>query len=382
MRHRSVIILATLVCVSWLTMRLDNRGRRGPVWLDWSSLPAWSPSSPILSQNRLHELLSKFRLQSPASTTDLLHFWRLWAAVDDEAGAALATTVPVDPASAPLTISRVKALFLNDETFRDYYRGGGPWLNNNGDGPIVVQKYPNSDANGETHPDEFLSVLAECRVGLREPVYVGAAVFTVDDLLRRSTERYVPSADSAFSTVAIGTYLATSGGFTTKSHDWVSFDTMLDTVTSQPLGGGPCHGTHNCYAVAAMLNLQRSSSVLSPSMQRRANKYLEEVASHLAAAQHHDGAWRADWPSGTASGPPMLAEPGWGDAILVTGHHLEWMALVPFEVLPPERLGPAMLFVAAALERVAPEEVRDAYPQWSHAMRALITWEQRRRHSL
>lgn len=276
-----------------------------------------------------------------------------------------------------MTNKLVKSIFLNDAMFRRFYPEQGGWYDTHGGGPIVHQGAASQDRAGEAHRDEFLSVLAECQIGLYEPVMAGGSTFTVADLVRRSTERFSRNNRSEFTAVALSCYIAESGGFTTKLDDWIALEAILELLTSEDAGRGPCYGTHSCYAVAAMLNLNEAARFLSDSSVKRANEFLDHAAAMLEQSQHADGAWRIDWPSGVTCKPPALSADDWGDAVAVTGHHLEWMALVRRQVLPKVSLARAIAFTATAIRRASRPEIRAAYAPWSHAMRALLMWKDR-----
>jgi hypothetical protein len=63
------------------------------------------------------------------------------------------------------------------------------------------------------------------------------------------------------------------------------------------------------------------------------------------------------------------------DKLLVTGHHLEWLALAPEEVQPPrEAVVRAAQWLVTALMEMDEKQIAAAYGPYSHAARALCLW--------
>jgi hypothetical protein len=61
--------------------------------------------------------------------------------------------------------------------------------------------------------------------------------------------------------------------------------------------------------------------------------------------------------------------------LLVTGHHLEWLALAPDEVQPPrETIVRAGQWLARTLIEMDQQELTATYGPYSHAARALCLW--------
>jgi len=325
-----------------------------------------------LSTTEVESLAQRCTLNWPASTSELMHFWRFAVVANDHEKDG----EPVPLATGrQITLEQVASVFLDQERFSRAFPAEPAWLSNSPFGLIVRQKQGDRLSAGEVHPDEFLATLAECSVSLNEPVCMHNSHRRVRDILAQSQHDYVQSAPGEFSAVAFACYLAPAKGFQNKYGDVIMFDGLVESLTDEPIGDGLCGGTHVCYALAVMLNVNERARILSASAELRAKRYLAHVADRLDAAQHPDGAWRIDWSTGVVCTPPSLGTPTWGDAIALTGHHLEWLAIGPPHRLDSKRIERAISFLAQTLNEASDVEIARSYLAWSHAMRAILLWQ-------
>ena len=240
-------------------------------------------------------LTRKCDLSLPSTTSELMHYWRLSVLrdkIDDvrrSGGRAI---------GEPITCAQVRSLFLDQSMFRDVFPSSPPWLRHGIVGLNVLQKNSHHYQTGEVHQDEFLATLAECSISLDEAILIASSRFTVRDLLAQAEYDYDVYDPPEFSSVAFAYYLAPAKGFYNKYGCYITFDSMVDSLTRSPLGEGFCGGTHVCYALAVLLKINAKSPVLSTGAAKRANDYLICATNRLAVAQHSDGAWRSDWHTG------------------------------------------------------------------------------------
>jgi hypothetical protein len=322
-----------------------------------------------LSDSQVLELIEKCRLQWPATTSELLHFWRLWAIVDHGGG----MRDPLRPGDT-LTCGQVKQMFLDDAIFVSANPSAYSWFRKGQTGLLVVQKEGYDAPTGEAHRDELLSTIAESGISLDEPIAALGASYSVRDLLNQSESDYIGNNPVEFSAVAFAYYHLGADGFTNRLGIRINCDALMQSLTASQPGDGLCYGTHRCYAIACILNVNQQESILSSAMRERAQNYVKQSAALMISAQHSDGAWRADWSSGIACNRPAAAGPSWGDDILVTGHHLEWLAICPGDIMSSEQIQHAIAFLAQSLRVSSQPEIRNMYLQWSHAARALLLW--------
>ena len=101
--------------------------------------------------------------------------------------------------------------------------------------------------------------------------------------------------------------------------------------------------------------------------------YMGEVIRLLAAAQSDQGYWTRQWPRGKSAREDKSAS--LADKILVTGHQLEWLALVPRDLEPPRNMVVnAGQWLVRAVQEVDNETLLQNYGPFTHAGRALCLW--------
>jgi len=141
---------------------------------------AWNFEFPA-SPEKVEDMLNRCRLPPRASTSELLHYWRL----KSSAGGKL-----IDPdfltSEEQVPTRAIMKIFLDDREFSKMYPGRGPWLRKAHSGLSVSQRQEFGNELGEGHPDQFLSVLAECGVRLSERVRVHGTEYSVRDILAQS----------------------------------------------------------------------------------------------------------------------------------------------------------------------------------------------------
>jgi len=84
--------------------------------------------------------------------------------------------------------------------------------------------------------------------------------------------------------------------------------------------------------------------------------------------------WLGRWHESKA---PLADAPWAFQAIAVTGHHLEWIALAPPQFRPRrESVERAALALARLIPQQPPPTVANSYAPFSHAARALLLMEE------
>ena len=184
-----------------------------------------------------------------------------------------------------------------------------------------------------------------------------------------------------WSVISYARFVYPEEGWSNEYGERIDADSLVHKLIDAPLDHGPCNGLHR---LEAMVVLWRADEALGPASshreQRQRERRLERMLSHmqrivqlLATSQSDAGYWTRQWPSGT---PPKIDAPvSLADRILVTGHHLEWLAIAPPELQVPEPiLRRAAQWTARAIQEVDDETLLEYYGPFSHAGRALSLW--------
>lgn len=231
-----------------------------------------------------------------------------------------------------------------------------------------------SRADRESHVGQALSILAELEVPPSRRIETADGPATMKDVIDDLVANYSPDAEPEWTVAALACYLPPERSWRNKFGEEYSFDEVASRLLERPHGlASPCAGTHTLYSLSVLLQVDRQASILSRDSRARAEAYLRRAASLLEKSQRGDGSWGIDW--AREVDPARLwkrQEPIW-----MTGHHLDWMAIVP-DVLrvPPDRLASAARFVARSIAAIPDETVpeRDtcAYYHGPRAIRRLL----------
>jgi hypothetical protein len=182
----------------------------------------------------------------------------------------------------------------------------------------------------EAHVGQLISALAECGIPLDRPIRTPEGPATLKDVLDDLIANFTLDNELDWSLMALTLYLPPAKGWRNKFGAEFTFDQLASRFLERPLGeGSPCAGTHTLYTLALMLQANRRSHILAPVVEGRIVGYLASARDQLARAQHADGYWTVDW----AKNNPLRG--GRGDvidAVWMTGHHLDWMAIVPTDL--------------------------------------------------
>jgi hypothetical protein len=232
------------------------------------------------------------------------------------------------------------------------------------------------EQQGEWHTYQTLATLAEMGVPSIQTVKVQGETLTVADAVRSMAANLENNQELEWAVVAAALYLPPQRCWRNKFDQVLDFDTLCTQLCDRPLGKGSCMGTHTLYALAVLLMSDKQESVLSPMCRRRAIARLQEATAILEANQRSQGYWIGKWypdhPDLIEETPSVVPR----NELLVTGHHLEWLALMPSEI--PLRDGVAEAgceYLVSTILAEAPELLDKYYCPYTHAGSALMQWE-------
>lgn len=323
----------------------------------------------VATDEQLREVLERMRpLAEPVSTNLFVHALRLWGPdvefVDDQF---------ID---GPTMLS----YYLNDETFRRVAGESAPPLFTKRNDVVEVRAWSKESPHRDTaavHVDDLLATLAESGVSLDTPMQLRDGQATVGDLLRGAMRRFHHEQhEYEWTAISYARYLFPTERWRNQYGQPVDVDALVDELLEQPLPNGICGGTHRLEALVVLARIDESVGALSRRTRRKIIQHLGSVAAQLVEAQHFDGYWARSWSVGEK--PTSDTEGSIYDRILLTGHHLEWLALAPPEVQPPREVivRAGQWLVRAMLEADA-DVLQKHYGPFTHAVRALCLWRGR-----
>jgi hypothetical protein len=230
------------------------------------------------------------------------------------------------------------------------------------------------------HHDHWLACLTEAGAPLDTPVFgPGRHNATLADVLHESIRDFrLDERETEWTVMAFGFWLAPTRAWTGSDGRRYSFDLLADRLLRGDQKLGVCAGTHRVYSLVVLLRLDDDYDILSDDARSRVYAHLERVRDEIAASQFEDGHWPTNWADGAdALIDPVEDEPY--QQVIATGHHLEWLALAPRELHPPdEQIQKAARWAIDATVAQTPDEILQRYTFYSHVGNALALWRSRR----
>jgi hypothetical protein len=203
---------------------------------------------------------------------------------------------------------------------------------------LNLQKIP----AGENHRDFCLATFAELGLPLSTPITILEQSFSIRDLLQDSVENFdIRQEELPWTAVAYALYLAPQRQWTNRFGESFDFDELVSTLMEVPLDRASCGGTHLLYALTIVSRVDSSMAYLSDLVRQRVFEYLRKCTMIAANSQHTQGYWPWDWhtkdgsdPDGQSASPRDVCTA----RLVVTGHLLEWLEMLPVEVQPPAQV--------------------------------------------
>jgi hypothetical protein len=248
---------------------------------------------------------------------------------------------------------RLISVLLDTKRFQEEYRTPFPFLVRTRYGARFAEKdlFPRAEDGQfrESHVGLTLSVLGEIGVSASTPIQTEQGPNTLHDVVNDLVANFSSDMEQDWPTVALAFYLPRAREWQNKFGEAFSFDGQVEKLASRPLGkGSSCAGTHTLYTLATLLNIDAQVQILSNGSRLKARQVLETARTQLEQSQLASGSWGVTWADGAAE-RHSYAEWSWNRTreVLVTGHHLDWMTIVPEELrVRPASLERAVEFVA------------------------------------
>jgi len=312
----------------------------------------------------------------PVDTNLLVHALRLWGP-HAEFGDAQHPSGPT-----------MLQYFLDDTTFRKLAGDKSPPLFTPSPEGIAVRPWKEDSSHKQTaavHVDDLLATLAESGVPLTEPLRMREATAEVADLLQGALHRFHRrQQEYEWTAISYSRYLYPARRWENRYGQPIDVAALVDELMEQPMPNGVCGGAHRLEALVVLLRADDTHHALPKRTRRKIIDYLARISALLTASQHTDGYWNRDWYRGSPGTAETATAKAGGkqdtmyDRILTTGHHLEWLALAPPEVQPPqETIVRAGQWLARAMLAEDAKNLKKHYGPFSHAARALCLWRSR-----
>jgi hypothetical protein len=363
----AAILLAALASYRYLIVEAEGPPIELPKNAPLVIVPRHNEPRAVTDE-QLAAVLARVKPPTEVSTNNYVHALRLWGADADFGD----DRVP--------TGNDLRRYFLDDAVFRHFAGDSAPPLFYVNRGSIDVRGYDDQTTNRETssfHTDDLLATLAETGTSLDTPLIMRDRPATVADLLKSSLGRFhLEQLEYEWTAIAYARYVFPATEWRNQYGEKITVDALVTELTSHPPHVGPCNGLHRLEALAVLNCADEQHHALSRATRRKMLTYMKQASLALTAAQAPEGFWTRDWPRGAAAlATSTSTSPSLHDKLLVTGHHLEWLALAPDEVQPPrEHIIRAAQWLARTLVEMDDKDLAAAYGPYTHAARALSLW--------
>jgi hypothetical protein len=328
----------------------------------------------VVTDEQLVQVLDRVQPPTrPLKTNNIVHALRLWGPDADFGNPKIPTG------------RQMRDYLLDDRVYRQWAGDKGlgdkaPPIFYRDPNGLAVRSYDDAVTDRDTssyHTDDLLATLAETNTPLDAPLYLRDAQVTVGQLLDDSLARFhLDRLEYEWSIISYARYVFPQPQFRNQWGERIHVDQLIDEAIGPSLELGPCNGLHRLEALVVLVRADDEARALRPKSRHKVLAHLERVSELLAQSQTIDGYWTRQWPQGAPAATPSAEQAGSVyDRILVTGHHLEWLALAPAEVQPPrETVVRAGQWLVRTLLELDQKDIEAAYGPYTHAARALALW--------
>ncbi|MDF1743588.1 MAG: hypothetical protein P1V19_07820, partial [Gimesia sp.] len=167
-------------------------------------------------------------------------------------------------------------------------------------------------------------------------------------------------------------YLQSPQDWMTTEGQLVNFDLIAERIMRQQPTKGVCYGKHRLHALVMLLRVDEQAPILTDQGREKIILYLKNITALLVKTQAKEGYWDKNWDGRKLELSSEKSFTPRARRILATGHAMEWWALAPEEVQPPEEtLKKAGHWLVNSIKAMPESEIKSSYTFLSHAGRAL-----------
>lgn len=189
----------------------------------------------------------------------------------------------------------------------------------------------------EAHRGQALSIMASLGIPLSRPIHPKSGRYgTLRDVFDDMKANFRLQGEVYWDATALAVYQPAGLEWRNEAGEKFSFDGLCEELLGRRPDDSSCAGTHRLIALAVLFRANRERRLLSEWVADRLQAALIDAASHLAEVQSDDGSWDQDWHRGLDGRATLEADaPAAPSRLLATGHHLEWLLMMPSGVRPP-----------------------------------------------
>lgn len=227
-----------------------------------------------------------------------------------------------------------------------------------------------------SHEDHTLATLAEVGTPADYPIVLAQGETTLAEMVQQSLKSFsLNQVEYEWSALVFALFLDSPQHWLTSEGQQIDFDTITERIMRQQPTQGVCYGNHRLHALVMILRVDEQTPILSQSGRQRVISYLQGITSRLVKSQAAEGYWDKNWDGSRLDLSTEIKFTPRARRVLATGHAMEWWALAPPEVLPPdETLVKAGHWLTETIKKMPETEIKSGFTFLSHAGRALALW--------
>lgn len=301
-------------------------------------------------------------------TNNIVHALRLWG--------------PAARFDAADNLSGAEMLdyLLDDAVFQQISSGSQPLFFLDENGSLQVRAWEHDyehRISSSYHTNDILATFGESGVPLETEIITRQGASSVGDLLNSALlDFHISQFEYEWSAISYARYAYPLKKWRNKYGEVIRLNDLVNELIRHPLPNGPCNGLHRLEAMAVLYRIaeqSEESDALPVWTRRRMVHHMTQISGLLVQSQSSDGYWTRRWPEGAVADTDDLAS--LYDRVLVTGHHLEWLALAPQEAQPPrENVVRAAQWLIRVILEADEAELNKNYALLTHSARALCLW--------
>lgn len=231
------------------------------------------------------------------------------------------------------------------------------------------------EPNAEAHPGQLLAYFASFGVPSTRTLKTGQNSAAIGEFVKSLLEDFHLEGELEWKAIALARYAPTSKSWKNRWGKTYDFDRIAGALLDRNSFSGSCRGTHVLQALAILYRVDKTKPLFSNLMRNSVRNRLISTCDRLQATQRQIGYWGPDWHTPHPNIMDYEADLEIftrSDLALVTGHHLEWLDILPEEIsFPEESHRQAVMWCLAELERSSQDEITKNFCAMSHCYRAV-----------
>lgn len=203
---------------------------------------------------------------------------------------------------------------------------------------------PNVGDGVQGHEGQFLAILAQSNVPLNYPIQIGAAKFTVEDLVRYEMATCKEKSELTFKLIGLSYYLDSNKQWRASDGKQWSIQKLIQEELAQPIIGAACGGVHRLMGFSFSVRQRQLQEQPINGQYARAAKFVRDYLEYTWQMQNPDGSFSTNWYEGRGNEPKDERK------VQTSGHMLEWlMYTMADEEIKNPRVGKAIDFLLSKI---------------------------------